>query len=366
MLVMLLVSGVLFGGVFGFVAFRNQMIKQYFAHIPVPVIPVTAEPAQAQSWEVVVPAIGTLQAVNGVDVSAQVSGLIQEIAFQSGQTVTKGQVLLRLDADVEKAQLRSAEAQLTLARANAQRARSLAHSNAGTEASLDKAESELRVAEASIAQLKAQIDKKLIIAPFSGVLGVRKVDVGAYLQPGAPIVTLQDLSVMLADFSISQKDLPRVATGQPIRLTTDAWPGRIFTGTVTAIEPLIEAKSGMVAVQGRLANPDAALRPGLFAKIEVVRPESEPVVTVPESAITYNLYGDNVFVVKTAEDGTAEVTRAAVEVGDRRDGKIAIRKGVQPGDLIVTSGLVKLENGSHVKLSEQSNPLTAHGPTTVE
>lgn len=366
MIVMLLVCGVLFGGVFGFVAFRNQMIKQFFANMPVPVVPVTAEPAQAQAWEVVVPAIGTLQAINGVDVSPQVSGLIQDIAFQSGQTVTKGQVLVRLDADVEKAQLRSAEAQLALARSNAQRARSLVRSSAGTEASLDKAESELRVAEATIEQLKAQIDKKVVTAPFSGVLGVRKVDVGAYLQPGTPIVTLQDLSVMLADFSVSQKDLPRVAVGQPVRLTTDAWAGRIFAGKITAVEPLVEAKSGMVAVQASLPNPDGALRPGLFAKIEVVRPETEPVVTVPQSAITYNLYGDSVFVVKNGTGDSAEVARAAVEIGARRDGRVAILNGVQPGEMIVTSGQVKLENGSRVKVAEKENPLTAPAQTTLQ
>lgn len=366
MLVMLLVCGVLFGGVFGFVAFRNQMIKQFFANMPVPVVPVTAEPARAQSWEVVVPAIGTLQAINGIEVSAQVSGLIQDIAFQSGQTVAKGQVLVRLDADVEKAQLRSAEAQLVLARSNAQRARSLVRSSAGTEASLDKAESELRVAQATIEQLKAQIDKKVVAAPFSGVLGVRKVDVGAYLQPGTPIVTLQDLSVMLADFSVSQKDLPRVGVGQPIRLTTDAWPGRVFAGKVTAIEPLVEARSGMVAVQAGLPNPDGALRPGLFAKIEVVRPETEPVVTVPQSAITYNLYGDSVFVVKAGTGDSLEVARASVDVGSRREGRVAILNGVQPGDLVVTSGQVKLENGSRVKVADKENPLKAPERTALQ
>lgn len=366
MIVMLLVSGVLFGGVFGFVAFRNHMIKQFFANMPVPVVPVTAEPAQAQAWDMVVPAIGTLEAINGVDVSAQVAGLVQEIAFQSGQAVTKGQVLLRLDADVEKAQLHSAEAQLVLARASAQRARTLARTAAGTAANLDKAESDLLVAQAAVEQLKAQIDKKVVTAPFTGVLGVRKADQGGYLQAGASVVTLQDLSVMLANFSVSQKDLARVAPGQAIRLTTDAYPGQVFPGMVTAIEPLVDAKSGMVAVQARVPNPNATLLPGLFAKVEVVRPDRAPVVTVPQSAITYNLYGDSVFVVKPGEGDSREVARASVQVGDRRDGAIAIVSGVQPGDLIVTSGQVKLENGSKVKLADKHNPLTAPKQVSVE
>lgn len=366
MLVMLLVSGLVFGGVFGFVAFRDQMIKDFFANMPVPVVPVTAEPAQAQGWEVTVPAIGTLRAVSGIEVAAQVPGLVQDITFQSGQTVTKGQVLLRLDADVEKAQLRSAQAQLELARANAQRARTLARSAAGTEASLDKAESELRIAQASIEQLKAQIDKKVVTAPFDGVLGVRKVDLGAYIEPGTPIVTLQDLSVMLVDFAVPQKELARVRVGQPVRLTTDAWPGRVFAGRVAALEPLIQAKSGMVTVQASLANPDGALRPGLFASLEVVQGDSVPVVTVPQSAITYNLYGDSVFVVHEGADGNRDVSRAVVDVGERRDGRVAILSGLRPGDMVVTSGQVKLENGSRVQVADKENPLKAPDKVAVE
>lgn len=366
MLVMLLVSGIVFGGVFGFVAFRNQMIKEFFANMPVPVVPVTAEPAQAQAWEVTVPAIGTLRAINGIDVAAQVAGMVQEIAFQSGQPVAKGQVLLRLDADVEKAQLRSAQAQLELARANAQRARTLVRSAAGTEANLDKAESELRVAQATIEQLKAQIDKKVVTAPFAGVLGVRKVDLGAYIEAGTPLVTLQDLSVMLADFAVPQKDLPRVGVGQPVRLTTDAWPGRVFAGTVTALEPLVQVKSGMVAVQASLANPDGALRPGLFASLEVVQGDTVPVVTVPQSAITYNLYGDSVFVVHDGSDGNRDVSRAIVDIGERRDGRVAILSGLRAGDVVVTSGQVKLENGSRVQVAEKENPLKAPDKVAVE
>lgn len=366
MLVMLLVSGVLFGGVFGFVAFRDQMIKEYFASIPVPVVPVTAEPAQAQTWEVVVPAIGTLRAVNGVEVSAQVPGVVQEIAFRSGERVAKGQLLVRLDSDVERAQLRSAEAQLALARSNVQRARSLARTAAGTAANLDKAESEVRIAEATVEQLKAQIEKKLVAAPFAGVLGVRKVDVGAYLQPGAAIVTLQDLSVMLADFSVPQKELGRIAAGQPVRLTTDAWPGRVFEGRLTAIEPVVDPKSGMVEVQASLPNPDGALRPGLFATIEVVRQETRPVVTVPQSAISYHLYGDSVFVVKDGADGTKEVTRATVELGERRGGRVAVLNGVKAGDTVVTSGLVKLENGSRVAIADKQNPLAPPDKVAVQ
>lgn len=350
MAIMLVATGVVFGGVFGFVAFREKMIAEYFANQPVPVVPVTAEPAKAQDWEVVVPAIGTLRAINGVDVSSSLAGIVQHIAFQSGQPAAKGQLLLKLDDIVEVAELRSAQAQLELARTSVNRARSLARSNNIAEANLDKAESELKVAEAKVAALKAQIEKKAVEAPFAGVLGVRKVDLGQYLEAGKPIVTLQDLSVMLIDFSVSQKDLGHVGVGLPVRLTTDAWPRRVFHGTISAIEPLVDIKTGMVGVQASLPNPDRALRPGMFAKIEAVQPQSRDVVTVPNSAVTYNLYGDSVFVVVDKGEGKTEVTRAIVELGDRRDGRVIITKGVEPGQMIVTSGQIKLENGAHVKV----------------
>lgn len=357
-LIMLVFAGLLFGGVFGFVEFRNRMIAQFFASQPAPVVPVTAEPARLDHWQQLVPAVGTLRAVNGVDVAASTAGLVQSIAFQSGQRVAAGQLLVKLDADVELAQLRQAQAQLELARTSVSRARTLARSNNVPEAALDKAESELKVADAQVAALKAQIDKKSIVAPFDGVLGVRKVDVGQYLQPGAPIVTLQDLSVMLADFSISQKDLAQVAVGQTVSLTTDAWPGRRFAGVVSAIDPLVEAKSGMVRVQARLPNPDGALRPGMFAKVEVAQPARRKVVTVPQSAIAYNLYGDSVFVVEEGPEGGKTVARAMVDLGERRDGRVVVLNGIEPGRLVVTSGQMKLENGTRVTVGGD-NPLAA-------
>lgn len=354
MVIMLLISGVVFGGVFGFVAFRNQMIKEFFASRPVPVVPVAAEPAQAQEWDVVVPAIGTLRAINGVDVSSSVPGLVQQIAFESGVMVAKGEPLMRLDADVEIAELRSAEARLELARTIVQRARTLARSNNVSEAVLEKAESELKVADAEVASLKAQIEKKSIRAPFGGRLGVRKIDVGQYLQAGTPIVTLQDLSVMLVDFSVSQKDLPLIRVGQPVRLTTDVWPDRVFEGTVSAVEPLVDEKTGMIGAEASLPNADGALRAGMFAKLEVVQPRTRRLVTIPATAVSYNLYGDSVFVVADNAQGQSAVTRALVELGERRGGRVVVTKGIEAGQVVVTSGQLKLENGSLVRIEPES------------
>jgi RND family efflux transporter, MFP subunit len=350
MVIVLAVCGVVFGGVFGFIQFKNHMIKQYFATMKKPVVAVTAQAAAAEEWSEVVPAVGTLKAVNGVDISASVSGLVKEIAFQSGQTVRKGQVLLRLDSDVEQSDLRSAQADSDLARISAVRQRTLVRTEAVSQAAVDKAEAELKVKESKVAGLRATIDKKTVLAPFDGVLGVRKVDLGEYVQPGQPIVNLQDLSVMLADFTVSQKDLALVQVDAPIAMTTDAWPGRVFEGHVAAVEPKVDSKTGMVSVQGRFPNPDGALRPGMFARIEVSRGAVATVVTVPVAAVAYNLHGDSVFVINDGPDDAKEATRMFVTLGERREGKVAVLRGITAGDMVVTSGQVKLENGTQVEI----------------
>jgi membrane fusion protein (multidrug efflux system) len=355
MMIMLAGSAILFGGILGFVQFREMMIKQYFATLPKPVISVTAETARTESWQDAVAAVGTLAAVNGVDISAQAAGLIREISFQSGQTVRKGQMLLRLDAEVEASDLRSAQADADLARISADRQRALVKTDSVSKAALDKAEAELKVKEAKVAGIRAQIDKKGVTAPFDGVLGVRKIDLGQYLQPGQAIVNLQNLSVMLADFTVSQRDLSVIAPGQPVRMTTDAWPGVVFDGTIAAIEPQVDAKSGMILVQARFPNVEGRLRPGMFARIDIVRAQSAEVVTVPASAISYNLHGDAIFVVQDGPEGK-QAARMVVELGERRDGRVVIRKGINPGDLVVTSGQLKLEHGSKVQMDE-TDPL---------
>lgn len=354
-IIVLVVSGVVFGGVLGFVQFRQNMIKSFFANAPKPVLTVTATPAVLRDWRAVVPAVGTLQAVNGVDISSSVSGLVRTIGFQSGQDVRRGQQLLSLDSDVELGDLRSAEAEMALARVTYNRNVALLRSDTVSQAALDKVEAELKVKAARVAGLRATIAKKSILAPFDGTLGVRKVDLGQYLEPGTTIVNLQDLSRMLCDFTVSQKDLGVVSVGQTVRMTTDSWPGEVFDGTVAALEPLIDAKTGMIGVQASFPNAQRRLRPGMFAKIEIARAEIDRAVTVPNSAVSYNLHGDAVFVVKESAgaDGKTvrSVERRVVALGDRRDGLVMVRQGVEANELVVTSGQVKLENGSLVDIA---------------
>ena len=355
MAIMLIASGVIFGGVIGFVQFKQMMIKQYFATLPKPVIPVTTEPALAEKWQSSIQAVGTLSAVNGVDIAASTSGLVVDIGFQSGQTVKKGQMLLRLDADVEKAELRSAQADADLARISAERQRKLVRTDAVSQSAVDKAEAELKVKEASVSSIRAQIDKKQVHAPFDGVLGVRKIDLGQFIQAGTPIVNLQDLSVMLADFSVSQRDLDLASVGRPIRMTTDAWPNKVFDGTIAAVEPQVDAKTGMILAQARFPNAEGLLRPGMFARIEILRPAMADVVTVPVEAVSYNLHGDAIFVVRQGTDGP-QAERVVVQLGERREGRVVVNKGLIAGDAVVTTGQLKLENGSKVQV-DAADPL---------
>lgn len=365
-LIVLVVMGAILGGVFGFISYRDKMIGEYFAANAHPELTVTAEPARAEEWSSAVESVGTLEAIQGVDVSSSVAGIVKRIEFQSGRTVKAGQPLIYLDSEIEEGDLRSSEAQLELARLSLNRTRSLAATQTASGAALDQAVSNLRVSEAQVAGLRAKLAKRTILAPFGGVAGISQVDPGEYLQPGAAIVSLQDLSSMLSNFNVSQKDLADMEVGRELRMTTDAWPGRVFAGTISAIEPRVDANTGMVAVQGRFANPDGALRPGMFASIKIVRPARRRVVTVPGTAIAYSLHGDSVFLVKTATADGKEVKeseRVVVTVGERVGDRVAIAKGLQAGDLVVTTGQVKLQNGSRLKVVADAAPQAPAQPS---
>jgi membrane fusion protein (multidrug efflux system) len=357
MLFMLIGSVVIFGGVFfkifsGFAAMQEAM-----ANMPVPVVNVTAQPAAAAEWGVEVSAIGVLEANRGVDVTTSVAGLIQQIKFESGQNVTQGQVLVQLDADVERANLASAQASLKLAKADLARGESLRSSDNISKATLEQRQSQYEVASAEVAALSAQIEKKVITAPFTGELGIRKVNVGQYLDPGNPIVNIQDLTKMLVNFSVSQKELSDLKVGQSVRMMTDAYPITTFEGSITAIEPLVNQQTGMVEVQGTFDNAEGLLRPGMFAKLAVQLPARMDVVVVPQTAISYSLYGDFVYVAKEgkSEQGEAITTveRRIVKTGERRNGQIIVEDNLKAGEIVVTSGQIKLDSGTRVAIAKE-------------
>lgn len=352
----------LFGGIFGFIDYRHRIAAEAMASATAPAAPVTMAIAEAREWTETIAAIGTLEAPLGTDISPSYDGLVDAVLFESGQQVRKGEALLRMDSDVEAADLRSAEAELAYAATELERARALSQTKTISAAALDLAESTLEVRAAQVARLKALIEKKTIVAPFDGVLGIRQVDVGQYLEAGATIVNIQDLSAMLANFAVSQKHLGELHLGQALVMTIDAYPDRRFAGEITAIAPLVEWQSGMVAMQGRFENPEGALRPGMFARVAVMLPGKNPVVVVPRRAVAYSLYGNTVYLLEDRADAAGAPVLAArrvvVQTGDSQDGWTWILAGVGPGDRVVTSGQLRLGEGTPVSLSEDA-PLAA-------
>lgn len=324
-----------------------------------PPLAVATVVAEEKPWISTIPAIGLLESVRGVDISAAVSGLVSDIAFESGASVKAGQVLVELDATVESADLRSSEADLPRLQAEYDRQRDLANRGFAAQAKLQEARANYDAQLARIASLRATIERRIIVAPFDGVLGIRLVEKGQYLQPGNRIANLQDLSAMRVRFIVAQRDLASLAVGQKLQVTVDAYPAQTFTGEIRAIEPQVDVQSGVVQVQAEIPNADSRLRPGMFAKLEIVLPERRNVVAVPNSAVTYNLYGESIYVVregKPGPDGKAGLVaeRVSVRTGERQNDLVVIVEGIAPGDRVVTVGQLRLQNGSPVQLADDA------------
>ncbi|MBN2751738.1 MAG: efflux RND transporter periplasmic adaptor subunit [Rhodospirillaceae bacterium] len=350
----IIVSGVAVAlvGLFGFAIMRERGISAYLKNRPEPVVAVDVEKAEARPWTRAIVATGRLEAVNGVDVAAEVAGRVVAITFQSGQTVALGASLARLDTDVERAQLQSARAQVRLNTLTAQRYRSLRRTDAASQAKLDEAEANLVMAGAEVSRLERTIEKKDIKAPFSGVLGINRLDIGQYVTAGTKVTTLQDLSAMLMDFSVSQKDLSQLSVGQTLEVSVDAYPMHTFIGRLSAIEPKIDTASGLITAQATFPNEEGLLRPGMYAKARIILPSEDQYLVVPQPAINYSLYGDFIYVVRSDDKDAMRAYQTAVKVLDRHDNLALIAGDVKPGETIVASGAVRLSNGSKVKVAE--------------
>ncbi|WP_439887632.1 efflux RND transporter periplasmic adaptor subunit [Pseudomonas sp. MBLB4123] len=361
---MLIMLGVVALVVLALAAYKGftiyQQIQQFSA--PQPAIGVSATTAAARPWQSRLPAIGTLKAFQGVDLTVEVGGTVREVLFRSGEKVARDQALIQMDSEVERASLATAEAELGLARVEFERGRSLVSRSNISKSEFDRLSAELQKANASVAQLRAQLAKKRILAPFSGTIGIRQVDVGDYLSPGATIATLQDLSTLFVDFFLPEQAVPRLALGERVRFSVAAYPGEVFEGRIDAINPKVEASTRNVQVRATLDNPDDKLLPGMFANLEVLLPGEPQHILVPETAITYTLYGNSVYVIgeRQGEDGEAlkddqgqpqlAVQRRFVETGERRDGQVVILEGLEAGEQVVTAGQLKLDNGAHVAI----------------
>jgi multidrug efflux system membrane fusion protein len=351
---------VLVGAIWGFNTFRNHMIAQFFANNKPPPSSVTVATAKSEVIPHLLKGIGDLAAVHQVDVTSDVSGRITKIIFEAGTLVKAGDPLLQLFDAPEQSDLASFKAQALAAQLALDRSKSLAARQFGPQATVDQAQAAFDQANAAIAKTQALISQKLVRAPFSGRLGVRHVEVGQFLTAGTQIVTLTDLSQVFVNFTATEKDRAILADGQSVRVTVDAYPGRSFEGKITTIEPQISTDTRNVRIQATIANPDELLKPGMFATTTVTLPPEPAVITVPETAIDYTLYGDSVFLIteKKTDDGKTELTavRTFVKTGERSDGRVVVTSGLKAGDRVVAVGQLKLQSGAAVAISDNPPP----------
>ncbi len=319
---------------------------------------------QPQQWQASLRAIASVTAVQGVTVTPDIPGTVREIAFESGAMVKQGDLLVRLDVTSEKAQLEAIVAQVNLAQLTLERVRSLRNQQMVAQAELDAAEAALKQGEANAEAIRATIEKKHIRAPFEGKLGIRRINLGEYLETGKPIVSLQSLAPVYADFSLPQQELPKLQTGMVVRLTVDAYPEDKFEGKLTAINPDLSTSTRSVALQATFANAGQLLRPGMFARAEVLLPGLRDVLVVPSTSILRAPFGDSVYLLEpgTNAAGGLVARQQFVRTGSARGDFITVETGLKAGDKVVSAGVFKLRNGVSVVENNELKPNSTATP----
>jgi membrane fusion protein, multidrug efflux system len=371
MVIMLVAVAIVFGGIFGFQAFKAVMIKKFIAALSNPPQTVSATKAATSEWSPKIEAIGSLRAVKGADLSLEVSGVVESISFNSGDDVAEGAPLLKLRTADDVARLNSLQAMAELNDITYERDQKQFKMQAVSQATLDTDAANLKNAKAQVAQQQAIIDKKLLRAPFAGHLGIRAVDLGQYLGPGTVIVTLQALDPIFVDFFVPQQSVDQVQLNQSVKVKVDAFKDQTFTGEISAINPKVDVSNRNVQVRATLKNPDHKLLPGMYATVEIAVGAPKSYVTLPQTAITYNPYGDTVYVVESKGNdagGKPQLTarQTFVTVGPTRGDQVAIVKGVDEGDMIVTAGQIKLHNGSVVLIDNSVTPTADAAPVPID
>jgi len=366
--VVLILCVLLLGGFWGFEQFKQKMMGQYFASMTPPPTEVETYKAATQAIPQYLTSIGTMMAVHQVTVSPELDGRISAVRFESGQAVKAGDVLVQLDDATERADLANYQAQAKLAGLNLGRAKELAAKQFSSKQSVDQLQSELEQARAGIAKSQAMIDHMVIKAPFDGMLGIRQINLGQYVAPGNAIVTLTDLDNLYVDFTLPENTRGQVSLGQAVGVPVDAFPDQVFQAALDAIDPQVDPNMRAVKLRAALSNPNHLLQPGMYGRVAVVLPPLPDVVTIPETAVDYSVYGESVYVVKEAKekdkDGKAQLIaeQTFVTLGGRSDGKVGVVKGIKPGDVVVVGGQLKLHNGAPVLLSKKTSLET---PDTV-
>lgn len=338
-----------------------QIGKMMSTPMVMPPTTVSSAVAKEEDWAPTLSAIGSVSAVQGAVVSTELGGVVAEVDFQNGGVAKKGNVLMRLDVSQEEALLRSATAEAELARADLERSRDLAVKKVISKAEIDASESKFNRLNAVVDQMRSNIAKKTIVAPFDGQLGIRQVNVGQMINSGQQVVQLTELDKVYVDFALPQQTLPQLATGYEARVHADALPGHEFKGEVTAINSMVDAVTRNIGVQATLENPDHPLRPGMFVKVDVVLPQKSKTLVVPGSAVSYAPYGNSVFVIEKKKDPktgkeSESLRQAFVRIGEARGDFVAVTDGLKPGDVVVSTGVFKLRNGMPVVINNDLAP----------
>ncbi|WEX10464.1 efflux RND transporter periplasmic adaptor subunit [Chelativorans sp. AA-79] len=380
---------VIAGGLVGYNLFRDRMIEQYFATMPVPTLTVSTTTVEPSTWTPSIDAIGTMGAANGVDLTVETNGIVEEILFQANSRVQAGDVLLRLDDEAQKADLAAAQTQAALDQQSLERARALQQRGVGSQSSLDEAEAAAAASAARVQSLQAALNQKVLRAPFSGTIGIPRIDLGQYLTPGTRVATLQDLDTMRVDFTVPEQRFEELKIGQPIRLglTEDDMP---FTGEIIGIDPKIDPATRLVSVRAEVSRPEGRLNPGQFVRVKVELPAEENVIAIPQTALVTSLYGDYVYRLRPAEEeagapaaanqgeggeaaqesGAASETsegqagsdqvfvidQVFVTPGRRSNRSVEIEKGIEAGDVVVNAGQNRLSNGARVRIDNSVQP----------
>jgi membrane fusion protein (multidrug efflux system) len=366
MVIMLVAVAVVLGGIFGFQAFKAAMIKKFMSAMSAPPQTVSAAKAEYTEWQPQIEAVGSLRAVKGADLSLEVSGVVDSIMFKSGDDVKQGALLLKLRSDDDAAKLQSLQATAELSQLTYNRDLKQFKIQAVSQATLDTDSANLKNAKAQVAEQQAVLDKKFLRAPFAGHLGIRAVDLGQYLAAGTTIVTLQALDPIFLDFFVPQQAVDQMRIGQAVAAKVDAFEDRTFSGEISAINPKIDASTRNIQIRATLRNLDHKLLPGMYATVDIATGAPHNYITLPQTAITYNPYGDLVYVVDKKADAAGKpqlfARQTFVTTGARRGDQVAVLKGVNEGDMIVTTGQIKLHNGSPVLIDNSITPTADASP----
>ncbi|SFR66568.1 membrane fusion protein, multidrug efflux system [Marinobacter daqiaonensis] len=353
-LVVIVILGLVLGGIFGYKFYQFGQMKEQMSQ-PQPPAEVSATTATLEQWTPSVKAVGSIEAVNGIRVANEVPGVIEQIEFESGDTVETGDVLIRLDSEIDEAALRTRRAEAQLAAQEFKRVEDLLPRRAVSQSQFDEAKANYDAARARVNEAEAQLNKKVIRAPFDGNLGLRLVDQGEYIATGTPIVEINMLDPIYLDYTLSEKELPRVDIGYQVTTTVAAVPGETFTGEVTAINTSVNPQSRTVRVRATLPNPEGKLRPGMFSTVMTRQPDQRDVLTLPRTAISYNTYGDYVFLIEENDEGQKTVTRRSVTTGEVQGDRVAIVSGLEEGDRVVSKALLRLRAGQRVEIQQSDD-----------